>query len=134
MNLYQHEVQSFQMQAMVDIGDLIQQDIDSSKIMEGICIVQSLKNGSGITVSDSLHYEVCTDMIYGYAKAFPIIDVFYRHIKGNSHAYMKSSSVGISQTYIIHEGKLMLGDNQSVFYCDFDGPGKGQVIVKLVED
>ena len=134
MSYYQHELQSFQMQAMIDISDIINQDIQDSQVQEGICIVQSLKNGSGITLSDADHYEVCTDMIYGYAKAFPIVDAFYHHIKGNSHAYMKSSAVGIAQTLIIHDGKLLLGDHQAVFYCDFDGPGKGQIVIKIVED
>lgn len=133
MNLYQHKLQSFQMQSMINITELINQDIQDSDIQEGICVVCTLNNGTGITISDRDSYEACTDMIYGYAKAFPIIDAYYHHIQGNSHAYMKSSAVGSSQTYMIHEGKLLLGDKQAIYFCEFDGPKEREMIVKLLE-
>ncbi|KRT35206.1 secondary thiamine-phosphate synthase enzyme YjbQ [Acetomicrobium hydrogeniformans] len=43
-------------------------------------------------------------------------------LEGNSDAHIKSSLLGASQTIPVHEGCLMLGTWQGVFFCEFDGP------------
>lgn len=42
------------------------------------------------------------------------------HVEGNSAAHLKASTVGASQTVIIHNGKLLLGRWQGIYFCEFD--------------
>ncbi|KRT35212.1 secondary thiamine-phosphate synthase enzyme YjbQ [Acetomicrobium hydrogeniformans] len=46
----------------------------------------------------------------------------YSHLEDNSDAHIKSSLLGASQTIPVHEGRLVLGTWQGVFFCEFDGP------------
>lgn len=56
----------------------------------------------------------------------------YRHFEGNSHAHLKSSYMGTDKMVIIHEGKPLLGTWQSVYFCEFDGPRKRKVFIKVM--
>ena len=73
------------------------------------------------------------NQIYGFEKAYPTKDVNYKHFEGNSHAHMKSSTMGASQTLILHDGKLILGTWQDVYFCEFDGPRNRSFYVKILE-
>lgn len=46
---------------------------------------------------------------------------------------MKSSTMGASQTLILHDGKLILGTWQDVYFCEFDGPRNRSFYVKILE-
>lgn len=37
-------------------------------------------------------------------------------------AYMMASLMGASETLIIHQGRLVLGTWQGVYFAEFDGP------------
>ena len=77
--------------------------------------------------------DVVHDMLCGYEKAFPTNADYYRHQEGNSHAHMKTSLVGPSQTLIIHNGELVFGIWQDLYFCDFDGPRNRTFYVKIIE-
>ena len=77
--------------------------------------------------------DVVRDLIYGFEKAYPSEDGNYRHFEGNSHAHMKSSTMGASQTLILDDGKLILGTWQDVYFCEFDGPRNRSFYVKILE-
>ena len=47
---------------------------------------------------------------------------------------MKTSIIGSTLTLIVHNGKLLLGSSQGVFFAEFDGPRKRKVYVKVVSD
>ena len=54
-------------------------------------------------------------------------------MEGNSHAYIKTSFMGASQTLILHDGELVLGIWQDVYFCEFDGPRNRTFYVKIIE-
>ena len=66
-------------------------------------------------------------------KFFPDLQSF-RHAEGNSHAHIKSSAVGASETVIITGGKLLLGTWQDIYFCEFDGPRTRKFYVKVMGD
>jgi secondary thiamine-phosphate synthase enzyme len=39
---------------------------------------------------------------------------------------------GTSQTVIIHNGKLLLGRWQGIYFCEFDGPRERTCYVKIL--
>ncbi|MDY2735593.1 secondary thiamine-phosphate synthase enzyme YjbQ [Intestinibacter sp.] len=133
MNLFKHELRINQNQNMVKITNSIREDILKSGIKDGIVVVYCPHTTAGITINENADPDVVRDMIYGFEKAYPTIDKNYRHFEGNSHAHLKSSTVGPSQTLILDGGELIMGIWQDVYFCEFDGPRNRTYYVKIIE-
>ncbi len=115
MNLYEHRIATAEAQQMAKVTDMVRQDIVKSGIKEGIAVVYSPHTTAGLE------------------EAFPTRTGYYRHMEGNSHAHIKTSFTGPSQTLIVHEGELVLGIWQDLYFCEFDGPRNRKFYVKIVE-
>lgn len=133
MNLFKHELRINQTQNMIKITNFIREDILKSSIKDGIVVVYCPHTTAGITINENADPDVVRDMIYGFEKAYPTIDKNYRHFEGNSHAHLKSSTVGPSQTLILDGGELIMGIWQDVYFCEFDGPRNRTYYVKIIE-
>lgn len=132
-NLYKHSLNISKRQIMIDITNLIQEDIKSSNVKEGIVVVYCPHTTAGITINENADLDVVKDLIYGFEKVYPTNDKNYKHFEGNSHAHMKSSTIGASQTLIISNSKLILGTWQDIYFCEFDGPRHRNFYVKIIE-
>ena len=132
-NLYKHSLRIEQRQIMIDITETIREDVINSGVKEGIAIIYCPHTTAGITINENADPHVVRDLIYGFEKAYPTDDRNYKHFEGNSHAHMKSSTMGASQTLIISEGKLILGCWQDVYFCEFDGPRHREFYVKVMQ-
>ena len=133
MNLFKHELRINQTQNMVKITNSIREDILKSGIKDGIVVVYCPHTTAGVTINENADPDVVRDMIYGFEKAYPTIDKNYRHFEGNSHAHLKSSTVGPYQTLILDGGELIMGIWQDVYFCEFDGPRNRTYYVKIIE-
>ncbi len=132
-NLYEHSLAIEKSQTMIDITPIIKEDIKKSKIQEGIVVVFCPHTTAGITINENADPDVVRDLIYGFEKVYPTNDNNYTHFEGNSHAHMKSSTMGASQTLIIHKGEPILGCWQDVYFCEFDGPRNRKFYVKITK-
>ena len=132
-NLYKHSLSINKAQTMVDITEIIKEDIKDSKVKDGIVVVYCPHTTAGITINENADPDVVKDLIYGFEKAYPTSDIKYKHFEGNSHAHMKSSTMGASQTLIIDDEKLILGTWQDIYFCEFDGPRNRSFYVKIIE-
>lgn len=131
--LYKHSLTISKSQTMVDITEMIKADIKESGVKDGIIVVYCPHTTAGITINENADPDVVRDLIYGFEKVYPTNDNNYRHYEGNSHAHMKSSTMGASQTLIIDNGKLILGTWQDIYFCEFDGPRNRTFYVKILE-
>ena len=131
--LYTHTYQFSKRMQMADITRQIKEDLRESNIQEGIIVVYTPHTTAGITINENADSDVVRDMLNGFERAFPTHHSDYHHFEGNSHAHMKSTIFGPSQTLIIHEGKIILGIWQSVYLCEFDGPRNRTYYVKIIK-
>ncbi|WP_195999871.1 secondary thiamine-phosphate synthase enzyme YjbQ [Clostridium sp. 1001271B_151109_B4] len=131
--LYKHSLTISKSQTMIDITEMIKADIKESGVKDGIVVVYCPHTTAGITVNENADPDVVRDLIYGFEKVYPTNDNNYRHYEGNSHAHMKSSTMGASQTLIIDNGELILGMWQDIYFCEFDGPRNRNFYVKIIE-
>lgn len=131
--LYKHLLTISKPQTMVDITEMIKADIKESGVKDGIVVVYCPHTTAGITINENADPDVVRDLIYGFEKVYPTNDNNYRHYEGNSHAHMKSSTMGASQSLIIDNGKLILGTWQDIYFCEFDGPRNRTFYVKILE-
>lgn len=131
--LFEHKYLFSKRMEMRDITQQIKDDLYKSSIKEGIVVIYTPHTTAGITINENADPDVVRDMLNGFERCFPTHHPDYHHFEGNSHAHMKSTVFGASQTLIVHEGKIILGTWQSVYLCEFDGPRERTFYVKILE-
>lgn len=132
-NLFKHSIEINPRQTMIDITSYIKEDVQNSGITNGIVVVYCPHTTAGITINENADPDVVRDLIYGFEKAYPSSDDNYKHFEGNSHAHLKSSTIGASQTLILNNRNLILGRWQYIYFCEFDGPRDRTFYVKILE-
>ena len=133
MYLYEHQSSTKGAQQRSKVTNIVREDIEKSGVKDGIAVVYSPHTTAGFTINENADPDVVHDMLKGYEKAFPTTADFYRHAEGNSHAHMKTTLVGPSQTLIISGGRIVFGIWQDLYFCDFDGPRNRRFYVKILE-
>ncbi len=118
---------------MIDITAKVRQAVTNSNISSGLALLHVPHTTAGITINEHADPDVARDMIMELNKIVPFEDR-YQHGEGNSPAHIKSTLVGAQLWLIIDEGKPVLGTWQGVFYCEFDGPRKRKLHIKMVAD
>lgn len=131
-NLFEFTVVTKTSQEFIDITYLVNKAIEKSGIQNGIAIAYCPHTTAGITINENADPDVVRDMITALDQVFPI-EGDYMHFEGNSHAHLKSSSMGVDKTIIINDGKPILGTWQSIYFCEFDGPRNRKVFIKIIE-
>ena len=125
------DVQTGSREVLVDITGQVEEEVRKSEIKSGICVVYVPHTTAAVTINENADPSVRADIVMTLHKSVPD-SLPYAHTEGNSPAHVKSSLVGSSVTVPIEEGRLVLGTWQGVFFCEFDGPRRRQVYVKIV--
>ena len=120
-------------QSLTNIDQLVRQTIKESKIQNGFVLVFCPHTTAAITINENADPNVQKDLNYAYNMTFPNRSEFV-HMENNSDGHLKSSLTGTSEMIILSEGELILGIWQSIYFWDFDGPRKRNIIIKIVED
>jgi secondary thiamine-phosphate synthase enzyme len=102
-------------------------------VRSGICVVYCPHTTGAITINEAADPDVVRDMGMALGRIVPG-QWDYAHAEGNSDSHIQCSLVGPSQTIIVHNGKLVLGQWQGIFFCEFDGPRERRIFVKIVSD
>ena len=116
----------------IDITTQIQKKISQSEISDGVCVVFVPHTTAGITINENADPDVVKDILMMLDQKIPASDSVYRHSEGNSAAHIKATLIGSSVSVIIENRKLQLGTWQGIYFCEFDGPRKREIWVKVV--
>jgi secondary thiamine-phosphate synthase enzyme len=125
-----HELRTKAREEFVDITRTIEEDVRSSGLKEGLCVVYVPHTTEDVTINEDADPSVKEDVLRQLKVLVPR-DGNYSHGEGNSDAHIKSSLLGVSQIIPIHEGRLVLGTWQGIFFCEFDGPRNRRFYVLL---
>jgi len=117
-------------EAMIDITREVKEEVKKSGIKEGICVVFVPHTTAGITINENADPTVKEDILSALDKIIPHIS--FKHLEGNSDAHIKASLVGSSVTVLIENNEPVLGTWQGIYFCEFDGPRKRKVYVKII--
>ena len=118
---------------MIDISADIRAAVAESGVKNGICLVFVPHTTAAVTVNENADPDVKSDIIKELAEIVPWEDN-YRHREGNAAAHLKSSLVGCARSLIIEDGDLLLGTWQGVYFCEYDGPRRRKVLLKIIAD
>ncbi len=129
--LIQRSISTTKHTQMVDITDLVQKAVEESGVTDGICTVFIPHTTAAVTINENADPDVVRDFTAELGKLVPWEDG-YRHLEGNSAAHLKASLIGFSQQIIVDGGKLALGTWQGIWFCEYDGPRRRSVYVKVM--
>ena len=116
-----------------DITAQVALDVSRSGVREGICAVFVPHTTAAVTINENADPDVQHDLKLALGDLFGRTDrPDFRHAEGNSHAHLKSSIVGASETIPVTAGKLALGVWQGIYFCEFDGPRARRYHVQVV--
>lgn len=125
------EVRSTEREQFVDITHEVSQRLGALETSEGICTLYVQHTTAGLTINENADPDVQRDMIHFLRKLVPREGMNFRHMEGNSDAHIKSSLMGSSVTIPYSKGKLLLGQWQGIYLCEFDGPRRRRVVMVL---
>ena len=117
----------------VDVTSRVRAAVTRSKVREGICVVNVSHTTAAVFVNENADPDVQRDLLLQLAKLVPK-DGDYRHGEGNSPAHIKAVLVGNDVTLSVHEGELVLGTWQGVYFAEFDGPRERSATVTVIGD
>ncbi len=125
------DIQSTRDMEFIDITAQIRDFVRAARCPEGILLVFTPHTTAGVTINENADPDVRHDIGEFFKRRLPRQD-YFRHGEGNSPAHILSSLVSASETLIVQEGELLLGTWQGVFFCEFDGPRRRRVHLKIV--
>jgi secondary thiamine-phosphate synthase enzyme len=117
---------------LVDITAEVGRMVAKSGVRQGLCMVYVPHTTAGVTINESADPSVRADLLMVLNQMVPW-KADYRHMEGNSPSHVKSTLVGTSQTVAIENGTLVLGTWQGIFFCEFDGPRRRSVHLRILE-
>jgi secondary thiamine-phosphate synthase enzyme len=127
------EVQTSQHTQMKKITAEVEKAVADSGCKSGVCYVYVPHTTAGVMINEGDDPDVARDIEATLDKLVPESRT-YRHAEGNADSHIKAALAGTSVTVFIENGKLALGRWQAIFFCEFDGPRRRDVRVKIVPD
>lgn len=122
---------------IIDITPQVAEEVEKSKIKDGICLISCPGSTCGIT---TIEYEpnLIEDFKEFLEKLVPS-DKDYRHDKTwgekNGQSHLLSALFKPFLTVPIEDGKLVLGQWQQLIFCDFDSRARERIInVKIIKE
>ena len=114
-----------------EITGEIQKIVKETGIKNGICYLFVPHTTAGITINEHADPSVVRDILNKLNELVPY-NSNYHHTEGNADSHIKASIVGTNQVVFVENGRLNLGTWQGIFFCEFDGPRRRKVLVKVV--
>jgi len=120
-------------EVLLDITEEIAKVVRDSNVKEGVCRIFVPHTTAAITINENADPAVARDIIEFLRELIPQCSNF-SHGEGNSDAHIKSSLVGPSLNVMVHDGRMVLGTWQGLYFAEFDGPRHRKVYVQVQGD
>jgi secondary thiamine-phosphate synthase enzyme len=116
-----------------NVTEEIEKIVRESGCASGVCHLYVPHTTAAVMINEGYDPDVARDMEVAFDRLVPH-NGDYRHAEGNSDSHIKTALVGSSETIWIEDGKLLLGRWQVIFFAEFDGPRRRELLVKIVPD
>lgn len=117
----------------INVKDFIQQSITDNEIKNGSVYITVPHSTAAITVLAS-DDESVSSLEKTMAYLVPDrVDFKHRETPPDAAGHIKSAIWGPSKLLAIVDGKLALGEDTSIYFCEFDGPRNRKIITTYYE-
>lgn len=119
-----------------DITNEVLETVAESGVQEGSCIVYTPHSTAGITLFSPWDPAGFIDLDEEIRRLIPTkVDFKHQHDTPQDAAgHIKSALLGVSVPLIVHNGKLLIGGSQHIYFLEFDGPRNREFYVKVQAD
>lgn len=117
---------------LVDVTSDVERTVEKAGVTSGVCYVYVPHTTAGVMINEHFDPDVATDLEGVFERLVPRSGP-YRHAEGNSDSHARAALTGTSAVIFVEEGKLVLGQWQGVFFCEFDGPRERKMWVKILK-
>jgi secondary thiamine-phosphate synthase enzyme len=118
---------------LVDVTEQVERAVARAGVLSGVCYLYVPHTTAGVMINEHFDPDVATDLEGVFERLVPRSGP-YRHSEGNSDSHAKAVLTGTSQVLLVEQGKLVLGQWQGVFFCEFDGPRERKMWVRVMGD
>ncbi len=129
--VFDHKLSTSKRQELIDITTLVESNLKVENFSEGLCVIFITHTTAAVTINENADPDVPRDMLSKLKQLVPEKEN-YHHLEGNSDAHILSTLIGCSLSIPIHEGKLLLGTWQGIYFAELDGPRERRFKVKLL--
>lgn len=130
---YLVDVQTRSRVEFADVTRVIQKHVAESRVQSGVCHLYIPHTSAALLIQENDDPALRKDLDQFLAELAPR-EKAYHHNDGNCDAHLKASLIGCSKTLLIENSELLLGRWQGVFFCEFDGPRRRELHIKIVAD
>ena len=116
----------------INITDKVKEIIEENKINNGLMNIYVPHTTAAITINEAYDEDVFKDFLDKTSEIFSNLNN-YKHAEGNSDAHIKSAIIGNQRFIIIENSKPIFGKWEGIFFLEFYGPRKRQVILQLIK-
>lgn len=136
------DLESHKQFELINITSNVRALIAESGITQGQAVVFSphttasvrLNHNEPLLMQDilkALYRLVPHDISYNH-DLFELREEVFPNERSNGHAHVKAFLMGSSESLIIEQGSLVLGEKQSIFFVELDGGRKRSVYIKAI--
>jgi secondary thiamine-phosphate synthase enzyme len=118
---------------LVDVTEQVERAVAAAGVVSGVCYLYVPHTTAGVMINEHFDPDVATDLEGVFERLVPRSGP-YRHSEGNSDSHAKAVLTGSSQMILVEQGRLVLGQWQGVFFCEFDGPRERKMWVRVMGD
>ena len=115
----------------IDITYKVREAIETKKFRDGIVQIFIPHTTAGVTVNEFADSDVPIDILKSLSDLIPESSEF-KHFEGNSDSHIKTLLTGVSCSFPVEDGKLLLGRWQGIFFCEYDGPRSREYWLKFL--
>lgn len=120
---------------LFEITDEIKKIVEESKVKEGSCTVFCPHTTASIIVISRMDPKGFEDVKDEIKRLVPTRVDFKHQLDTPTDAagHIKCALLGVDKNFIIHDGRLVLGSSQGIFFMEFDGPRNRKIHVRVSE-
>ena len=106
--------------------------VADSGVTDGVCHIYVPHTTAGVMINEGADPTVVQDIGAKLAELVPRAGRYaHADAERNADSHIKAALVGSSAVVLIREGAPTLGTWQSIFFCEFDGPRRRQVLLRV---
>ncbi len=127
----QFEVSSSKRTEFIDITERVERAIRHAQATQGVVHIFVPHTTAAIAINENADPAVARDIMARLEWMAPP-QANYAHTEGNADAHIKATLIGSSVNVLIEDARLQLGQWQGIFFCEFDGPRRRTVWLKII--
>ncbi len=119
---------------MHDLTSSVEEIVAKSSVQNGICHIAMLHSTAGLLLAPKEESQ-SKDVMANIERMVPTrVDFKHRETASDAGGHVKTALTGSQISLPVHNGKVILGENQAVTFAEFDGPRPRSFYVAVYED